>query len=446
MKHWKQSIVSLALAAGMTVSLAACDKKESGKESAPTVDQTEEPAEGALPTGAGWVNGGMTLNVPSELTSLVLVDMPSEDDPDGVLFSVSEKASVNAGAADGHDASYGDGWLFGIRRVDADTLHEMLCRDMSGVAVFARDAEENYYLFTHPTDVRLYRQNDAYEEAMEQWTMLNEWAWDDVRKDFLAENTGLEAYERGNSMLDMYLARAAYQPDANYTLSTLASDPLAPNGVDGAPYAERLMSGNGVVYEDVDAGETPAGEYLVLDFPDDKMRFDFFPREGVENYVRVIDYNGDSLMKITFPDDTKASTVVQEWFDALAAANDLGNSELGYTADDLVGRWAEKIAGRGLIEITKTDEETYHVEINWSNSAFEKSVWEMTATPSGEGGALRYENAKHFIRTFTSDTEYTDEMKYEDGSGMFYLNSANEVMWEDAVDNAGENCVFISVD
>lgn len=29
---------------------------------------------------------------------------------------------------------------------------------------------------------------------------------------------------------------------------------------------------------------------------------------------------------------------------------------------------------------------------------------------------------------------------------MLYLNSANEVMWEDKVDQAGENCVFISTD
>ena len=70
----------------------------------------------------------------------------------------------------------------------------------------------------------------------------------------------------------------------------------------------------------------------------------------------------------------------------------------------------------------------------------------MTATPADAGGALKYEDAKHYVRTFTSDSEYTDELKYENGSGLFYLNSANEIMWEDHVDHAGENCVFISVD
>ena len=60
--------------------------------------------------------------------------------------------------------------------------------------------------------------------------------------------------------------------------------------------------------------------------------------------------------------------------------------------------------------------------------------------------SLKYEDAKHYVRTYTSETEYTDELKSENGSGLFYLNSANEILWEDKVDNAGENCVFISVE
>ena len=88
----------------------------------------------------------------------------------------------------------------------------------------------------------------------------------------------------------------------------------------------------------------------------------------------------------------------------------------------------------------------YRILIDWQNSPYERSIWEMSATPVGVGGALKYEDAKHYVRTFSSDTEYTDELKYENGSGLLYLNSANEILWEDKVDNAGENCVFISVE
>ena len=316
---------------------------------------------------------------------------------------------------------------------------------MSGAEVFAKDADGYYYLYTHPTDVRLYRQNNAYEEAAEQWSKLNEWAWNDVRRDFLTNNPGLSAYTRGNSILDMYLARAAYQKDANYTVSTTEHGPLSPNGVDAAPYVESLMGF--ASSEDADISETPDGEYVVLSFPEDDVRFDFFRMEGKENYVRVVWSGGnEQLIRLSFSDDTKASAVMQEWYAALVSANDPGNAALGYKPDDLMGCWAEKIAGRGVITIKKTGEGLYSVQIEWPGSAFERSIWEMTATPAGAGGALKYEDAKHYVRTYTSETEYTDELKSENGSGLFYLNSANEILWEDKVDNAGENCVFISVE
>ncbi len=439
----KTSLLCVVLALSLIVPLTACGEKSSQKPS-----QTLSQLEVSVPTeqneDSSYVNGGLTLTIPAETANLVLVDTP-QNDPNGVLFSVSEKDSVNAALADGQDALTGVGWLFGICRVDETTLHGMLCYDMSGAEVFAKDADGYYYLYTHPTDVRLYRQNNAYEEAAEQWSKLNEWAWDDVRRDFLTKNPGLTAFTHGNSMFDMYLARAAYQKDTNYTVSTTEHGPLSLSGVDAAPYVERLMGF--ASSEDIDIGETPEGEYVVLSFPEDDVRFDFFRMEGKENYVRMVWSGGnEQLIRLSFSDDTKASAVMQEWYDALVSANDPGNAALGYKPDDLVGRWAEKIAGRGVITIKKTGESQFSINIDWPGSAFERSIWEMTAIPAGEGGALKYEDAKHYVRTYSSDTEYTDELKSENGSGLLYLNSANEVMWEDSLDNAGENCVFISVD
>lgn len=439
----KTSLLCFALALSLIVPLTACGGKSS-QEPPQTVSRPETSSPAEQHEDVSYVNSSLTLTIPAEAANLVLVDTP-QNDPDGVLFSVREKESVNAAAADGHDAASGEGWLFGIRRVDETTLHGLLCYDMSGAEVFAKDADGCYYLYTHPTDVRLYRQNNAYDEAMEQWSKLNEWAWNNVRSDFLTNNPGLTAFTRGNSLLDMYLARAAYQKDADYTVSTVEHGPLSPSGVDAAPYAESLMGY--VSSEDADISETPDGEYIVLSFPEDDVRFDFFRMDGKENYVRMVWSDGsEQLIRLSFSDDTKASTVMQEWYDALVSANAPGDAAPGCKPDDLVGRWAEKIAGRGLITITKTSEGNYHVLIDWPGSAFERSIWEMTATPAEEGGALKYEDAKHYVRTFTSDSEYTDELIYENGSGLFYLNSANEIMWEDHVDHAGENCVFISVD
>ena len=187
----KKTIMSLLLAAAMLASLTGCAKKENTEE-LPAAEPAEEQA--AQPAETVFENGSLKLTVPAEYADLVLVDVP-QNDSEGVLFSVSEKASVEAGKLDNHGEDYGDGWLFGIRRVGEDGLHELLCWDMSGVEVFAKDAQGGYYLFTHPTDVRFYRQGDDFQDAAqwEDWGKLNEWA-SGVPAALIAENAGLAAY------------------------------------------------------------------------------------------------------------------------------------------------------------------------------------------------------------------------------------------------------------
>ena len=177
----------------------------------------------------------------------------------------------------------------------------------------------------HPTDMRLVREDygNIPDEDMGMWSALNEWARETACGSFIAENSGLSALTYGNSAPEMYLARAAYQPGAYYTVSTLEFGPLSPDGVDAAPYVERLTLG--AVYEYADAGETPDGEYAVLAFPDDECRFDFFFAEGGENYVRQVNNDGmEILYKASFDDPAiKASTVMQECYSALVQARGL---------------------------------------------------------------------------------------------------------------------------
>ena len=451
MKFKKSSVLSLVLAAAMVLSLAAC--AASGPNTAATAAESADIGDLALrPEGEAshiYKNGDYNLLVPLDYDELVIVDTP-QDSESGVLFNVSEKASVDAAAAEGHD-DWGAGWLFSVARISADELHEKLCYDMSGAYVFARDSADQYFMIYHPTDVRFFRPGDDYQNDQDgwaDWAALNEWAGT-VAETFLAENADLEAFTRGNSELDMYLARAAYQEGANYTLSTTEYGPMAPNGVDAAPYAERLMTGVDVTYESAEPSETPDGEYVVLSFPEENMRFDFFVGEG-GNYVREVWSDGrENLMKAVFADGTTtANGIAQEWYNTLVAANegDAGNAALGYTPDDLVGRWAEKIAGRGVITVAKAAEDgKYDVTVEWANSAFEQSYWEMQAV-AGNGGFLTYENGKCAIRTYDANGNYTEDVRYENGSGTLYLNSAFEVMWEDNIDGAGDNAVFVSVD
>ena len=343
MKFKKASVLSLALAAVLVLALAACaaagtDAQNTAEKITNETDATiigvaenvgKTPPNADASAARLYVNDGLQLSVPLEYADLLLVETP-QDNEYGTLFIVSEKASVEAAEAEGHD-DWGMGALFGIGRVDQAGLDELMTVDMSGVEVFAKGADGSYYVFYHPTDVRFYRAGmdsvGSDEDEWAQWEVLNDWAWNDVRERFIAEN-GLTPYTVTNSGVDIYLARLAAWDDIEYTISSTAFGPLAPDGVDAAPYIERLR--NNVTFAWADPGETPDGEYIALFFPDagGGERFDFFLAGG--NYVRhVYGPNGEyqALCKAVYADGANAEIqtahIMQAWYDALAVANGL---------------------------------------------------------------------------------------------------------------------------
>ena len=299
----RKRVISGIIAAAIAVSPVACFAGEEQDSSAVSV----------------YENADMKLSIPEEYDDLLVTETP-QDDENGILFTVSEKASVDA-AAEYADAE-GAGWIFSIARISEEELHDKLCFDMSGEEVFAKDEDGMYYTFNHTTDVRFVRENyENIEEDQAQWTMLNEWAQGIVRDTFIAENDGLAAVVHSNTDLDMYLARIAYQKDVNYTISTTEFGPMEPKDVDPTPYIDRLV--NDVTFEAEPEMEAPDGEYVVLYFPDDDVRFDFFPGDG-ENLVRQVWAEDNEMMyKATFADDAnKASEIMQEWYLALVDANE----------------------------------------------------------------------------------------------------------------------------
>ena len=104
---------------------------------------------------------------------------------------MTEKASFEASGKES-----GAGWLFGIRKISEEEMAELKSQDVPGEELFARDGDGNCFVFTHPTDVRYYREdNEAMVRDQEIWTTLTAWAWDSVRESFLRENGGLIAAE-----------------------------------------------------------------------------------------------------------------------------------------------------------------------------------------------------------------------------------------------------------
>ena len=271
------------------------------------------------PESVIYENQGFRLSVPEEYADLMQIEVP-EDDEKGILFAFSEKASIEAAKASGQEAD-GAGWLFSIGVVDEDTMHEMLCSDMLNDRVIATDGEENHYICYHPSDVRFVReQYDHIDEDLAQWSMLNEWA-STVPEAFVEENEGLEKEMYSNSDVSIFLARAAYMDGANYTISTTEYGPMQPNGVDAVPFVEQLIKGTSVDY--VDDEEAPDGEYVVLSFPDEDERYDFFLMPEKENYIRRTwnEEENEQMYKITFDDDSKkASAIMKDWYHALVDA------------------------------------------------------------------------------------------------------------------------------
>ena len=308
--------LTLLLALLMTATLAACGGAE---ETAPV--QEEAPGLSAETNDTvSYSNGGLTLNIPAEYDSLVQVTTPDANE-DGVLFSVSELASLEWGEKQHPGEDWGDGWLFGIGRIDENALHEMLCYDMSGAIPFASDDDGNYYVFNHPTDVRFVRESydiDPDSADWQQWGELNDWAWT-MQEAFTSDN-GLTPCSFTNTDVDMCLAQVAYM-DEPYILTGLDYGTLTPDGVDDTAYPDRML--DGVSFQMVESNQRPDGEYIILELPQTGERLDFFLADG--NYVREVYDGEETLYQATYSNGSDGAVIAaaaRQWYDALAEAAD----------------------------------------------------------------------------------------------------------------------------
>ena len=269
--------------------------------------------------------GGLVFEIPEEYKSLLTVQ--TEDLSPDTLITVSETASIEAAEADGQNIP-GPGWLFSISRIPEDELKRLRCGSMDGMEVFARDDSGIYYVYNHPTDVRFVReQYEDIDEDLKQWGELNDWAFGTVREEVLKDNPQLEKKTFGNTSLDMFLARAAFEEGIHYEIRSLYFGTLDPTVNGENDNLKDLIEG--VSYEtiyDLSPEETPDGEYIVLAFDDDGVQFDFFLGEGMENYIRQVTYldndeTSEILYKAVFEDPEKTSTgIMKEWAASMTQA------------------------------------------------------------------------------------------------------------------------------
>ena len=99
---------------------------------------------------------------------------------------------------------------------------------------------------------------------------------------------------------------------------------------------------------------------------------------------------------------------------------------------DYSGTYTEPMSGRCTIEITHVEEGNYTVNGHWSSSAFESSNWEMNATYYPSTDLLEYTDAKYYVRTYTDEENFTDDVKYTDGAGEFWFDENGNLGWRSA--------------
>lgn len=372
-----------------------------------------------------YENNGLHISVQPKYNDLINVDL---DTGDGMMFSFVEKASQEAGGFDG------SGWLFGISAAKEEEVHKLLCGDMSGEEVFAKDHDGNYYIYSHPTDVRYARATpEEMERDQKQWTMLCEWA--ESMKDKFIEQNSLERAGFGNSALDMYVARAAWQDGANYTLSTTEFGPVAGGGVDATRFAEFVLGG---CFGDTEAKEAPDGEYVVLSFPDEDTRIDFF--FAPDAYARVTVGGQETLYQAGMWDDNLSyAEAMQSWYYALAEKAGVKPADERLTP--YLGTWTDTADGRGVVSVIESVAPG-KAEIHASDFPEGTSlihVWELLGVE--KDGRLGYENGHWEECEYDEkgDSVTLDESYEQNGS--FYLNGSGQLCWHD--DHAdGEDRVF----
>lgn len=292
--------MSVLTAALLLFSLAACGGTQ------PTAPQAESSQ------ATSYENGGFTLSVPAEYADLVQVELPNSE-VTGMLFTVTEIASMEAAKSRDADNYLGAGFLFGISSVSEEELHELLCWDMSGQRVFARDEQGRYYILNTPTDVRLEREGQISQDDMDLWSKLTGWAGASAPEQFIADNN-LTACSFSNTGLDMLLAQIAWEGNTAYTMSSLDHGTFEPAGANGASFAEELLSST--CLETADEEETPDGEYFVLNDTAGNARYDFF-QSGDGRYVR--ETRGDYVWLYHNEKDGNLTEIVSRWYEELVA-------------------------------------------------------------------------------------------------------------------------------
>lgn len=112
---------------------------------------------------------------------------------------------------------------------------------------------------------------------------------------------------------------------------------------------------------------------------------------------------------------------------------------------NFVGTWADPNGRASMTIVPNGDNEgEFLVEVTWGSSAWEVTIWTMTAVYDQVDGNLIYNDCVKVDRTYSDDETYTDAEKYVDGSGV--INFTDEGLTWESDDEEDEAVSMVKVD
>lgn len=259
----------------------------------------------------------------------------------------------------------------------------------------------------------------------------------------LALTTAAALGEAGTDPLHEHLAKLAETP---YTLSTNEYGPLEPGDFPADTFVELL---NNMKFEKADGVEAPDGQYVVLAFPQEGIRFDFFLAQPEQNLFRLVNADESEQMYRAIVPETQAdiSGLMEAWYQSIADAKGLVpevRAEMpgaGWVLDSVNGQvWMDD---RASLEVFLEDTNNYKVMISWGSSASEHTEWVYGCSYQADQQTL---TAEHLIKENVVTDEQGNETRTteadKDASAVFALNADGKVVITGAGDEQLEGKTF----
>jgi len=117
------------------------------------------------------------------------------------------------------------------------------------------------------------------------------------------------------------------------------------------------------------------------------------------------------------------------------------SEELAAYYESLAGDYEDTFSQRAVAEVTAY-EDYVEIMVHWGSSAFESTMWTMTARLA-EDGLLCYSDEKRTDIVLSESGLETDNVVYENEAGFFSVDEEGKLIWNGAFSEDCRECAFV---